>query len=185
MDVPSSVAGTVVEVLVQQGQPRVQGHAAGAPRRRRDADSRSGSPARRRACAAPAAARACGSADARSGACSGTCASPLGRRRQRRQHVPADASRSTQLLVLGAGPGGYTAAFRAADLGLQGHADRALGSARRRVPECRLHSVQGAAACGEGHRRSARDERARHRVRRAASWTSTSCAPGRAASSRS
>jgi dihydrolipoamide dehydrogenase len=31
--------------------------------------------------------------------------------------VPAD--RSIQLLVLGAGPGGYTAAFRAADLGLQ------------------------------------------------------------------
>ena len=30
-----------------------------------------------------------------------------------------DFSRSTQLLVLGAGPGGYTAAFRAADLGLQ------------------------------------------------------------------
>jgi dihydrolipoamide dehydrogenase len=29
------------------------------------------------------------------------------------------ADRSTQLLVLGAGPGGYTAAFRAADLGLQ------------------------------------------------------------------
>jgi dihydrolipoamide dehydrogenase len=31
----------------------------------------------------------------------------------------ADFNRSTQLLVLGAGPGGYTAAFRAADLGLQ------------------------------------------------------------------
>src|SRR5262249_22568587 len=35
---------------------------------------------------------------------------------------PADRERfdrATQLLVLGAGPGGYTAAFRAADLGLQ------------------------------------------------------------------
>ncbi|HVW69712.1 MAG TPA: dihydrolipoyl dehydrogenase [Steroidobacteraceae bacterium] len=31
----------------------------------------------------------------------------------------ADFNRSTQLLVLGAGPGGYTAAFRAADLGMQ------------------------------------------------------------------
>ncbi len=33
--------------------------------------------------------------------------------------VEGDFNRSTQLLVLGAGPGGYTAAFRAADLGLQ------------------------------------------------------------------
>src|SRR6202011_5109954 len=32
---------------------------------------------------------------------------------------PTQADRKTQLLVLGAGPGGYTAAFRAADLGLQ------------------------------------------------------------------
>jgi dihydrolipoamide dehydrogenase len=31
----------------------------------------------------------------------------------------ADFNRSTQLLVLGSGPGGYTAAFRAADLGMQ------------------------------------------------------------------
>ncbi|MGH8296287.1 MAG: dihydrolipoyl dehydrogenase, partial [Steroidobacteraceae bacterium] len=31
----------------------------------------------------------------------------------------ADFNRSTQLIVLGSGPGGYTAAFRAADLGMQ------------------------------------------------------------------
>jgi len=35
-----------------------------------------------------------------------------------RDRAAADFKRSTQLLVLGAGPGGYTAAFRAADLGL-------------------------------------------------------------------
>ena len=37
----------------------------------------------------------------------------------RRELAEAESSRATQLLVLGAGPGGYTAAFRAADLGMQ------------------------------------------------------------------
>ena len=37
----------------------------------------------------------------------------------RKDRVSDDFNRQTQLLVLGAGPGGYTAAFRAADLGLQ------------------------------------------------------------------
>src|SRR6202022_970123 len=37
----------------------------------------------------------------------------------RRDRADVEFNRSTQLLVLGAGPGGYTAAFRAADLGLQ------------------------------------------------------------------
>jgi dihydrolipoamide dehydrogenase len=36
-----------------------------------------------------------------------------------RNRAEVEYNRSTQLLVLGAGPGGYTAAFRAADLGLQ------------------------------------------------------------------
>jgi dihydrolipoamide dehydrogenase len=36
-----------------------------------------------------------------------------------RSRVEVEYNRSTQLLVLGAGPGGYTAAFRAADLGMQ------------------------------------------------------------------
>ena len=37
----------------------------------------------------------------------------------RGQRAEANFNRSTQLLVLGSGPGGYTAAFRAADLGMQ------------------------------------------------------------------
>jgi dihydrolipoamide dehydrogenase len=60
------------------------------------------------------------------------------------------------MLVLGAGPGGYSAAFRAADLGHEGGAGRALRHARRRLPERRLHPVQGAAACG------GRDGRGQH-----------------------
>jgi dihydrolipoamide dehydrogenase len=37
----------------------------------------------------------------------------------RRDRADVEFNRSTQLLVLGSGPGGYTAAFRAADLGMQ------------------------------------------------------------------
>ena len=51
-----------------------------------------------------------------------------------------------ELMVLGAGPGGYSAAFRAADLGLKVvlvERYAALG----RLPECRLHPVESAAAC--------------------------------------
>src|SRR6202023_507105 len=36
----------------------------------------------------------------------------------RRDRAEVEFNRSTQLLVLGSGPGGYTAAFRAADLGM-------------------------------------------------------------------
>ena len=65
--------------------------------------------------------------------------------RLRRRPAP-DADVSVQVAVLGAGPGGYTAAFRAADLGLQRRAGRPRRAARRRLPERRLHPVQGAAA---------------------------------------
>ena len=87
------------------------------------------------------------------------------------------------LAVLGAGPGGYTAAFRAADLGLQGRADRALAAARRRVSQRRLHPVEGAAACGEASSKK-RHEMART-VSPSASRESTwpGCANGRSASS--
>src|SRR5262249_51652028 len=37
----------------------------------------------------------------------------------RRDRAEVEFNRSPQLLVLGSGPGGYTAAFRAADLGMQ------------------------------------------------------------------
>ena len=56
-------------------------------------------------------------------------------------------------LVLGAGPGGYTAAFRAADLGLEVVLVERYEHARRRLPERRLHPVQGAAARRQGDRR--------------------------------
>ena len=51
--------------------------------------------------------------------------------------------------MLGAGPGGYTAAFRAADLGLKTVLVERHERARRRLPQRRLHPLEGAAA----HRR--------------------------------
>jgi pyruvate/2-oxoglutarate dehydrogenase complex dihydrolipoamide acyltransferase (E2) component len=68
------------------------------------------------------------------------------------------------VVVLGAGPGGYTAAFRAADLGL----DVLLVErydARRRLPQRRLHPVEGAAARGASDRRGRARGRLRHQLR--------------------
>ena len=49
----------------------------------------------------------------------------------------------------------------------EGGADRALAVAGWRLPQCRLHPVQGAAARRQGHQRGPRDGRARDRLRRA------------------
>src|SRR5258706_196805 len=101
MDVPATVAGRVVEVLVARGDKVSQGtklvrvetlaQAAAAP------PPTAVPPAGQRSTPSPAATAAPVSASA----------------------SEPEADREVQLLVLGAGPGGYTAAFRAADLGLQ------------------------------------------------------------------
>ncbi len=172
MDVPAPRAGTVLSVAVKKGdkvsagdlvlmleaaedrrQPRPPW------RRRRGAAAARGRrrDVRRRRLARPAAAAAATPAAA--------LTPPAGKR----------------LAVIGAGPGGYTAAFRAADLGLEVTLDRALADARRRVLERRLHSVEGAAACGARHRGSAATWA--RTASRSASRRSTrrSCATGRAA----
>ena len=89
------------------------------------------------------------------------------------------ATTHAQVVVLGAGPGGYTAAFRAADLGLRGRPGRALRDARRRVPERRLHPVQGAAARRAGDRRGRGGRRATASASASPRSTSTRCARGR------
>jgi dihydrolipoamide dehydrogenase len=73
----------------------------------------------------------------------------------------ASSGRGVDLVVIGAGPGGYTAAFRAADR-------RALAHAWRRLPQCGLHPLQGFVARGPSDRGNARDGRSRYRLRRAA-----------------
>ncbi|MGC4027491.1 MAG: dihydrolipoyl dehydrogenase [Steroidobacteraceae bacterium] len=101
MDVPSTAAGTLTALPVKAGDKVRKGtviarvaQSAGAPA----AKSASAQPA----AAAPAAASAAPAAAPAVGAGAG----------------PA-AERTVPLVVLGAGPGGYTAAFRAADLGLK------------------------------------------------------------------
>lgn len=101
MDIPSPHAGTIKEVLIKVSDKASEGSlickmevegAAAAPSKPAPAPAASApAPAKAAApVAAPAAGKHGGSADV-------TC----------------------QMLVLGAGPGGYTAAFRAADLGMQ------------------------------------------------------------------
>ena len=55
-------------------------------------------------------------------------------------------STQTEIVVVGAGPGGYAAAFYAADLGkkvILVEQDKTPG---RRLPQPRMHPVQGAPA---------------------------------------
>jgi dihydrolipoamide dehydrogenase len=110
MDVPSTAAGKLTAVLVQAGGKvkkgtviaRVAGAAAAAPAAPK--------PAPAAAAQAPKSATAATAAPA----------TPAPASAEQPQMPPGPkADRSYQLVVLGAGPGGYTAAFRAADLGLK------------------------------------------------------------------
>jgi dihydrolipoamide dehydrogenase len=121
MDVPSASAGTITEMLVKRGDKVAKGTiiarvtAAGAAAAAPAATAAPpAQPPAAPAAAAPAAAPARATADG-----SGDTVrmpipdvSVLGR-------VEAQSDRATQVVVLGSGPGGYTAAFRAADLGLK------------------------------------------------------------------
>jgi dihydrolipoamide dehydrogenase len=109
MDVPATAAGRVVAVLfdktskISQGTPLVRIAVAAAPARTTVAAAAA-------AVAPRAPALTIGKADSDVTTIVAAYIPLL-------PDVPAD--RDVQLLVLGAGPGGYTAAFRAADLGLK------------------------------------------------------------------
>jgi len=116
MDVPAIAAGRITEVLLKRGDKVSKG----SPIARVEAGAGA---AAAPAANATAAASADGSARAprasvRADAVGDTVRMPSPLARPPEEGA-ADAARSTQLLVLGAGPGGYTAAFRAADLGLK------------------------------------------------------------------
>ena len=118
MDVPSPAAGKLTAVLVKAGDKVRKGSVIA-----RVAAAEGAAPAAKPAApAAPAAAAAPAATPATSAA--PAAAAPAA------THAPAPAEkplmppgptpeRTVPLLVLGAGPGGYTAAFRAADLGMK------------------------------------------------------------------
>ena len=118
MDVPSTAVGTVTEVLAQKGGKigkggviaRIEGTSAQAAAPAKPATAPAAAPA------APPAAKSPAPPAQRAAAPAAPAVAPKPSR-PLKPDVPHD--RETQLLVLGAGPGGYTAAFRAADLGLK------------------------------------------------------------------
>jgi len=147
MDVPSPSAGTVAEVLLKRGDKASAGTViarieANSEAQGDELERTVTQPILTTASQPPASAAAgsqtSGSSSAASNGAapppaSSPTAPPLVARQETagdtvRMPIPdlsrggrgeADFNRSTQLLVLGAGPGGYTAAFRAADLGMQ------------------------------------------------------------------
>ena len=110
MDVPATAAGTIAEVLLKRGDKVSKGSLIA----RVDvaAPAASAAPAAPAAAAAQTAATASAAPVARPESAGDTVRMPSPRAGAA-DRVAQEFNRSTQLLVLGAGPGGYTAAFRA------------------------------------------------------------------------
>jgi dihydrolipoamide dehydrogenase len=120
MDVPSTAAGKVIEVLVSKGSKVSKGTPlllveTGAPAATAAEPSAATTAARASTAQAPVAPAGATAAPPAVAAPATTAAAPA----TATTAPEPEGSRSAQLLVLGAGPGGYTAAFRAADLGLK------------------------------------------------------------------
>ena len=127
MDVPATAAGKVTEVLVKRGDKVSKGSVIV----RLDTEGAAAAP--EAAVAAPAApVRAAEVPPASAAAAKPPPAAPAPRLESAgdtvrmpsqkggaAERAGTEYNRTTQLLVFGAGPGGYTAAFRAADLGLK------------------------------------------------------------------
>src|SRR5690348_15270800 len=127
MDVPSTSSGRIAEVLVKKGDKvskgsviaRIEGASAGAaPGAAAGAAAPPSAPAAAKPATAVGGAAPAGQPDATRQGTQATEA-PGDTVRMRipdttvRMRVEAQADRATDLIVLGSGPGGYTAAFRA------------------------------------------------------------------------
>ena len=122
MDVPATTAGRITEVLLKRGDKVSKGSLIARVEAGTDAAAAAPSSASS-ITAVPVAPQRDASARAprtavRADAIGDTVRMPLPLARPP-EETSQDGALSTQLLVLGAGPGGYTAAFRAADLGLK------------------------------------------------------------------
>ena len=111
MEVPSDVAGTVKEVRIKAGDKVSQGTVVALV----EAAAAAAAPAPAKAASAPpaAAAPAPAKSAAPSPASSGAAPAPAAGSYAGAADIECD------MLVLGAGPGGYSAAFRSADLGMK------------------------------------------------------------------
>ena len=119
MDIPSTAAGTVASIAVKKGQEVSSGtviaivtsaKSEAAPGKKTAPDEKAASDAK--AATAPAESPASTTAIS-------SPAAPAAKPAQGTPAATAAPSGALDLVVLGSGPGGYTAAFRAADLGLK------------------------------------------------------------------
>jgi dihydrolipoamide dehydrogenase len=117
MDVPATAAGTITEVLLKRGDKVAKGSLI-ARLTPAGAAAAAAAPATAAAAAAapPPAATVARAAPTEGAGDTVRMPQPQGGAARR---AGEEFNRTAQLLVLGSGPGGYTAAFRAADLGLK------------------------------------------------------------------
>ena len=151
MDVPSPVSGIVDSVEIKKGDEVSAGALIATVRVVEAAAAAATAAAATAAASTQAPSSAAGTATAAPTAAATAASAPATAPPAAAQAAEAPAG-AVDLVVLGAGVGGYTAAFRAADLGLKVMLIERWPVLGRRVLERRLYPVQGAAPCGQGDR---------------------------------
>ena len=151
MEVPAPEDGVIGEIRVKVGDKVTQGDVlatyAGGDEKKQASEAKAAAPQTPKA-VAPAGAQD-GGVEIQEPTPKAT--TPAGPAPKPAADPGGQADFEADILVLGAGPGGYTAAFRAADLGQNVVLVELATNARRRVSQRWLHPVQGAPACRQGY----------------------------------